>query len=94
MAGYENQRVRGRPEFNLQHKQTGRDTKLSCLNRHPDEIYMMAGTMQRTALIKSLVDQEGRGVSHSNTMKDDNTSVQVIVGSSSSEHVPLGVLLG
>ena len=66
-ASYENQRVRGRPEFNLQQRQTGRETKLSRLNRHPDGIYVMADATQRTALIKSLVDREGMGVSYTAT---------------------------
>ena len=50
--------------------------------------------MQRTALIKSLVDQEGRGIIQSNALEDNNTSVQVIVGNNSFKHAPLGVLIG
>ena len=67
MAGYENPTGEGEIRVDLQYKQTGRDTNLGCLNLYPDKIYAMAGTTQRTALIKSLVDQEGRGVSYTAT---------------------------
>ena len=56
-AGYENPTGEGETRVDLQYKQTGRDTNLGYVNLYLDKFYAMADTTQRTALIKSLVDQ-------------------------------------